>query len=266
MSRTIIVGDVHGCRDELDSLLDYVGFNPSDSLVLVGDLVVRGPDPRGTIALCRKLGAVAVRGNHEDRLLRYQRSLQLGDSRSDTLANGRLAIGTMTRKTAEELRAKDWEYIAQLPLWIDLARHDMRIVHAGLVPGVPIEAQDPRALMYIRSLRPSMNAHGLRATSSGADATDPEPAPPQAHEERGRESWAHSYHHGPHVVFGHNAQIAPEIAECATGIDTGAVYGGRLTAMVLREGEQVPPAKDRYSVLVSVPARRAYVTRSVRAA
>jgi hypothetical protein len=247
MGRTIIVGDVHGCREELESLLEYVGFGEKDALVMVGDLAVRGPDPHGTLALLRKLGARAVRGNHEDRLLRYRASLA---------TDQKMQIGSMTRKTVEALTTKDWEYLERLPLWLDLPEHDVRVVHAGVVPGIPIDEQDPRALMYIRSLAPSPKG------------------PPQAHEERGIQSWAHTYEGQPHIVFGHNAQIAPEIAEHATGIDTGAVYGGRLTAMVLRRassgdgerGEEVPPRAERESVLVSVPARRAYVTRSARAA
>src|SRR4051812_26914666 len=63
MGRTIFVGDVHGCRDELAALLDRTGFGRGDRLVMVGDLVVRGPDPRGTLALLREVGAVSVRGN-----------------------------------------------------------------------------------------------------------------------------------------------------------------------------------------------------------
>lgn len=250
MGRSIIVGDVHGCREELEELLAYVGFGEGDILVMVGDLAVRGPDPHGTLALLRKLGARAVRGNHEDRLLRYRASLT---------TDQKMQIGSMTRKAVDALTTKDWEYISSLPLWLDLPEHGVRVVHAGVVPGVPIEKQDPRALMYIRSLTPS--AKGPRH-------------PPEAHEERGIQSWAHEYQGPPHIVFGHNAQIAPEIAEHATGIDTGAVYGGRLTAMVLRRatsgggepGETVPPPAERESVLVSVPARRAYVTKAARAA
>jgi hypothetical protein len=271
MSRSIIVGDVHGCCDELEDLLAYVGFGRSDRLYFVGDLIVRGPKPRGTLALVRKLGGRAVRGNHEDRLLRWRRAETLqvgawavddeGSSKSAKKVSKKVAkkaarqvrrdlpglakgksVGPLTRKTADALRKKDWELIESFPLWIDLEEHDVRIVHAGVIPGYLITQQDPRVLMNIRSL--SRAGPGW---------------PVEASEERGQRSWAQSYEGPEHIVFGHNAKPTPEIARFATGIDTGAVYGGRLTAMVLREGEKVPPPEHRQSVLVSVPARKAYV-------
>ncbi|MFO0617473.1 MAG: metallophosphoesterase [Polyangiaceae bacterium] len=268
MGRSIIVGDVHGCCDELHDLLSYVGFGRSDRLYFVGDLIVRGPKPRATLALVRKLGARAVRGNHEDRLLRWRKAELLQDHGKkipkklakkvakqvkSQMAGGAMvgrgkSIGPLTRRTADALRKKDWELIESFPLWIDLEEHGVRIVHAGLIPGISIEHQDPRVLMNVRSL-----------TRAGPGW------PLEANEERGHRSWAHAYEGPEHVVYGHNAQPAPEIARFATGIDTGAVYGGRLTAMVLREGEPVPPAEHRASVLVSVPSRRAYVEGKVTA-
>ncbi|MBL8744710.1 MAG: serine/threonine protein phosphatase [Myxococcales bacterium] len=227
MARTVIVGDVHGCARELEDLLSYVGLSSSDKLFFVGDLVVRGPRPREVIALAREHGAVAVRGNHEDRLLRWKRSKG---------TDHEIRIGAVTRRAAEALKPRDWEYLEELPLWADLPSHETRIVHAGLMPGIPIEEQDPRTLMNIRTL----DRHH-------------EPS-----ELRGSISWAHHYAGPQHIVFGHNASVSPDIALHATGIDTGAVYGGRLTAMVLREGERPPPPEDRAKVLVSVPSRRVY--------
>ncbi len=226
VARTIIVGDLHGCLTELEDLLAYVGFGAGDRLVSVGDLVVRGPKPRGVLKLMRQLHARAVRGNHEDRLLRWRRSL---GTRQE------LVIGNLTRKTAVALRPRDWAYIEALPLWLDLPEHGVRVVHAGIIPGLPIEEQNPRTLLYVRTLGPRG-----------------EPM-----ETRGR-SWSQWYAGPDHIVFGHNAQLRPEIAPFATGLDTGAVYGGRLTAMVLRDGESPPPAEDRASVLISLPARRVY--------
>jgi len=229
MGRTVVVGDLHGCRYELEDLLAHIGFGAGDRLVSVGDLVVRGPDPAGTIDVLCKLGARAVRGNHEDRLLRYKeappRSLP--------------PLGALQRQVVRVMRKRHWEYIASLPLWIDLPEHGLRIVHAGVDPSLPIEQQSPRTLMYVRSIG-----------SKG-----------ELEERRGAVLWGERYEGPPHVVFGHNALERPQIHPHATGVDTGCVYGGRLTAMVLRAGERPPPPEDRASVLVSVPARRMYYPR-----
>jgi hypothetical protein len=230
MTRTVIVGDVHGCREELDLLLDHVGLDAGDQLIFVGDLVVRGPDPCGVIDLAMKLGARSVRGNHEDRLLRYHGS------------QGRMMVGALTRITAHALKRRHWEYLASLPLWLDLASHNVRIVHAGVVPGVAIEQQNPRTLMYVRTLDAGGMPHEQRE------------------EYRGRVLWGHRYEGAWHVAFGHNARQEPQIHRQATGLDTACVYGNKLTAMVLRAGEHPPPPSERHEVMVSVPARRAYVT------
>jgi hypothetical protein len=226
MARTILVGDIHGCRDELDRLLDHVGFVRGDRLVSVGDTIVRGPDPRGTLDVLRTASARAVRGNHEDRLIRAR-------SRGDE------ALGEATRATVKALRDRDWSWLTALPLWLDLPEHNVRVVHAGIAPGLPMDQQDPRALMYMRCIGPG-----------GAPI-----------ERRGEALWGAAYEGPIHVVFGHNALPEPQIHPAATGIDTGAVYGGALTAMVLREGERPPPAAERRDVLVSIPARRRYAER-----
>jgi len=228
MGRAVIVGDVHGCIRELEDLLSYVGLSADDQLFFVGDLVVRGPKPHEVVALARAHGAVAVRGNHEDRLLSWRRSKSTSHE---------MRIGAITRRAAEALKPRDWEYLEAMPLWADLPSHGVRIVHAGVRPGIEIDEQDPRTLMYVRTLDRHMDPSELR----------------------GSVGWAHHYAGPEHIVFGHNASVEPDIAPHATGIDTGAVYGGRLTAMVLREGERPPAPEDRKKVLVSVPSRRVYV-------
>jgi hypothetical protein len=225
MGRTVIVGDLHACRAELEALLSRVAFGAGDRLVMVGDLVVRGPDPRGALDLLAQLGARAVRGNHDDRLLRHR-----ADPRKHTHG--------VTRETAAQLEPRHWAQLAALPLWLDLPEHGVRVVHAGVLPGVPIELQEPRTLMYVRSLGPAG-----------------EPS-----EKRGEPLWGARYQGPPHLVFGHNAMEDVQLHEGATGLDTGAVYGNRLTAMVLPDGAAPPPLADRRAVLVSVPSRRRYAS------
>ena len=71
--RTLVIGDVHGCLDELRALLVRCSFDgASDRLVLLGDLLDRGPDPVGCVQFARELGAESVVGNHEETHLRFR--------------------------------------------------------------------------------------------------------------------------------------------------------------------------------------------------
>jgi hypothetical protein len=222
--RTIVVGDVHGCREEVEALLAAVRFAvQSDRLVFVGDLVARGPDPRGVLGLVEGYGARAVRGNHEARLLEGRRD--------PTRVSGEY------RRLAEALTADEWRTLENMPLWIDLPEHELRVVHAGVVPGKKIENTPADALLRIRAI----DAHG--------EWTDDKNAPTL---------WGTRYEGPPHVVFGHNALTEPQLHEWATGIDTGCVYGGRLTAVVLAAGEPMPRGRGALAKLTSVPAKHVY--------
>ncbi len=225
--RTIVVGDVHGCRDEVERLLDLVKFGSGDALYFLGDLLSRGPDPEGVLALVRRTGAKSIRGNHDDALLRWRADAPIKGSQ---------------KRIAEHLDDADWDLLESLPLSIDIDEHGVRLVHAGVVPGVPIEAQPLDALLSMRYLGPNN-----------------EPI-----EKGGTVLWGTRYVGPPHVVFGHNAQLEPQIHAWATGIDTGAVYGEKLTAMVLEKGQPVPPADRRLDVLFSVPASARYFTPPAR--
>jgi hypothetical protein len=222
--RTLIVGDVHGCRAELEALLAAVGFVPqADRLVFVGDVVVRGPDPRGTLAVARRLGATIVRGNHEQRLL----SGRAGTAR----------LGPEHQKVADALSAEEWRVLEATPLWLDLPAHDLRVVHAGVIPGLEPKRTPPEALTKMRTL----DSHGR-----WSDDRD------------GGVLWGTKYTGPPHVVFGHNAGDEPQFHPWATGIDTGCVYGRRLTGMLLEAGQSVPRGEAARARLVSVPSRKSY--------
>jgi hypothetical protein len=231
--RTILVGDVHGCAAELDALLDTVAFATGDRLVFVGDLVARGPDSLGVLDVARRTGALVVRGNHEQRLLDWK------DARERAL-RGELVdeppIGKMHRDVAHALRPVDWSLLMSSPLWVDLSDHELRVVHAGIDPALPFERQGPDTLLRVRTVAARGGARGER-----------------------QELWGMHYTGPPHIVFGHNAAPGLQLHPWATGLDTGCVYGGRLTAMVLGAGERVPVSvEERRRMLVSQPARRVW--------
>jgi hypothetical protein len=216
--QTLIVGDVHGCREELEDLLAASGWEPDDQLVLVGDLVAKGPDSRGVIRLLRKLGARAVRGNHDEHCLKWWYAERAGEPPP--------ALRAAHQQVADTLEEEDWEWLSDLPLWIELPEHEALVVHAGLVPALPLEEQAPHDLMNMRSI-----------LADGSASRSYEEGTPWA------ELWP-----GPRlVVFGHDAVRGLQKRSHALGIDTGCVYGGWLTGLWL-------PARD----LVSVPARDIY--------
>jgi len=223
MGRTVIIGDVHGCTGELEELLEKVHFAENDALVFVGDLVARGPDSTGAIALARRLRARVTRGNHEEKLLAWR-------SRGKPL-------GPEHARIAKMLSTEDWQMLEAMPLWIDLHEHGIRVVHAGIVPGLGIEGTPPEAMLKMRT---------LDNRGRWSDASDAGPL------------WGARYEGMPHVVFGHNAQANPQLHAWATGIDTACVYGGRLTALVLEEGEPMARGDAARGLLKSVPALRAY--------
>ena len=224
---TVIVGDIHGCSRELSELLERVGPCSGDRVAFVGDLVARGPDPIGVLKLLRQVGATGVRGNHEERLLSARSARRRGE-------NGP-RLGASHAAVFEALRDEDWELLENLPLKLDLEEHALRVVHAGIVPGVPWEAQDPRLVTHLRSI--------------GDDGTP---------SDRHGTPWGARYRGPPHIVFGHNARRDVQLHPDATGLDTGCVYGGALTALVLPAGSEVPPVDARRDALVQVKAYAAY--------
>lgn len=217
-ARYVFIGDVHGCLDELEALLRKLQIGSGDQLVFVGDLVAKGPDSAGVVALAREYESLCVRGNHDEAVLRIRRARQ---------NHGVPQRAKKTHlKVAETLSQADWRWLEQLPLFLRLPALNTVVVHAGVVPGRPLEQQHPEDLMSMRTLR--ADGHASPRLEDGT-------------------LWAKSYAGPEQVVFGHDAISGLQREPFATGIDTGCVYGRTLTALVQPGGE-----------LVSVRARRAY--------
>jgi hypothetical protein len=229
MSRTIIVGDVHGCVDELGRLLDALAPGAADRVLFVGDLVARGPDTLGVLALYREVKGQSVLGNHESKLLSAHRARREGAKRP--------RLSSLHYALSYRLADADWDVLEHLPLTLPLPEHGACLVHAGVQPELELAAQDAWTLTHIRSIDP----HGKASARP-----DFEP-------------WAARYAGEPHIVFGHNSRLGLQLRASATGLDTGCVYGGRLTALVLGLGEHVPSdPEQRRDLMRSVPAARVY--------
>lgn len=142
MKRTLYIGDVHGCADELERIIDAFGFvRENDTLYQTGDIINKGPDMWRAMQMVLKLGILTVRGNHEEHLIRMMDSPEK----------------TWTEKQKKRFRAlplEQWEFIRDTvknwPLWRDTP-HAL-LVHAGLEPGkARLEDMSPEVLLSIRN-------------------------------------------------------------------------------------------------------------------
>lgn len=222
--RTIVVGDVHGCFDELKELLVKCSYNKHNcTLIFVGDLVNKGPYSVETIRFARKEGAYCVRGNHDDSMLAH--ALKFKNSCSYELPKWYEYI--------KDLTDEDLEWVNELPYTISIPSLNAVVVHAGLVPGIHLEEQKPGDMCYMRNLLSSDN--GFVASAKGSEGS----------------SWASmwSTHDKSNVTvfFGHDAKRELQMFDRAVGLDTGCCYGKKLTAYVLPDNQ-----------LVSVPAKKVY--------
>lgn len=226
MRRTLVIGDVHGCSAELQDLLDACAYAEGDRIVFVGDLVAKGPDSRGVLAMMRKLEAQSVRGNHDQAVLRWQ----------DPAARAQVPDrGPHHLRLARELSEEDWAQLQSLPLWLHLPDLGVLVVHGGVVPGVPLEDHDPELIMNMRTLRP--DGTGSRRPEDGV-------------------LWGSVWPGPERVIFGHHATAGLQLHPHALGLDSGCVYGHGLTAVILPEDRIVTvPSREAYVPIDGAPRR-----------
>jgi hypothetical protein len=216
--RVIAIGDVHGCIDELQDLLRECDYRPGDLVVFLGDLVSKGPDSAAVVQMAREIGAIGVRGNHDFETLRWHQAIKSGVYRPFAFSEH--------FHIAKKLSNADMKWMYSLPWYISSPDLGALFVHAGFVSGIRLSKQNPRLMMNMRSILPDGTV-----TSKFFNNWP----------------WARLWDGPQTVLFGHDADRGLQRYEHAIGLDTGCVYGGRLTACILPEKR-----------LVSVSARKSY--------
>lgn len=206
MNKMFAIGDIHGCLDQLRRLIRDIPADPAgDTMVFIGDYIDRGRESRGVVDYVLGLrGAyaklVCLCGNHESMLLNYlegvEEELYLQNGGGATLRAYGISLSDSPRVRKEKIPAEHMSFFESLLPYYETDQY--LFVHAGLRPGIPLARQSVQDMQWIR----------------------------QAFIDSG-------YDFGKRVVFGHTHFSAPLVAENKIGIDTGAVYGGRLTCAEL---------------------------------
>ena len=209
MARTIFIGDVHGCIDELDLLIEKLKVTPSDRVILLGDLINRGPDSLSVLRYVYNRGFECLMGNHD-----YEYFLHF-----DSILGEHDFYRELHSNLSRDIH--DW-YIA-LPFY--LKSRKFIAVHAGLAPGKKLQETDPHILMNIRT----WDGQGLDLRCVDAPA------------------WHLLYKGSIPVFYGHWAKQGLHRTPNTYGLDTGCVYGGKLSSYILEEKQ-----------VVQVRAKRAY--------
>ncbi len=237
-----IVGDVHGCYDELLALLGQLGYQvqrqegpsgeptyaahspPGRKLIFVGDLIDRGPRSVDVLRLVMALAvqglALVVTGNHDDKLRRYLegRDVKVGHGLAQTLAE--------LEQEPLAFHERVLAFLSELPGHYLLDGGHLCVAHAGLREDLQgRESRRVRAFSLYGETTGEVDEHGLPI----------------------RGDWGRAYTGRALVIHGHTPVARPEWLNRTINIDTGCVFGGRLTALRYPEKE-----------LVSVPARRVY--------
>lgn len=249
--RTLIIGDVHGCRIELQALLERLSPSSDDRFVFLGDLIDRGPEPEATVALVRELSArlpvVVLRGNHEHKHLRFLRHAgERGANPVKLDENQRVVHGQVSREA--------WLWLAAQVKLFHRVDAGLLAVHAGVLPSVRQWPADEAELeQWPAQRRKSLETSVLYARDIDA----------QGHflsvgkQVAGQRFWGEAYDgRFGHVVHGHSATDGQLRRHAfSTGIDTGCVYGFSLTAAVWHGPVPAPRPPDE---LVQVPATQAW--------
>ncbi|WP_406631113.1 polynucleotide kinase-phosphatase [Amycolatopsis sp. WGS_07] len=242
-----IVGDIHGCRAELEALLTQLGYvlerddqgraigaqHPERRAVFVGDLVDRGPDTPGVLRLVmgmvRTGNAFCVTGNHEHKLLRALRG------RNVQVTHGLAESLEQLAAEPAEFRAAAQEFMDGLISHYVLDGGRLVVAHAGIT-----ERFQGRASGRVRSFC-------MYGQSTGE--TDEFGLPV-------RYPWANEYRGRAMVVYGHTPVPSPEWVNNTLCLDTGCVFGGTLTALRYPEKEivSVPAAEVYYEPAKPFPA------------
>ncbi|KAL3471008.1 Metallo-dependent phosphatase-like protein [Aspergillus californicus] len=240
--RLIVIGDVHGCKTELERLLGEVSFNATrDHIIFTGDLIEKGPDSLGVVDLARDYNASCVRGNHEDRVLVLRHDMAEANITDDSM-DAAHATNTKSAQLARALNEDQANWLDACPVILNVGQitnmGQVVVVHGGLVPGVDLEKQDPYSVMNMLTI--DLPTH---VPSSSRDWGTKWTKLFNKHQAFSLDAKSAVMT----VIYGHDAKSGLSLKEYTKGLDSGCVKGGKLTALVISDGGEQKTVQVRCS-------------------
>lgn len=141
------------------ALLEKVSFSKKDGdhLIFAGDMINKGPDSAGVLDLALEFSASCVRGNHEDRILLSRRQMVESNTLSQADDSDDFSKKELReRELARSLSEEQVQWLQKCPVILKVGlipgMGEVVVVHAGIVPGVDLEKQDPSTVMNMRTI------------------------------------------------------------------------------------------------------------------
>lgn len=253
------------------SKIEYDKHN--DHIILAGDIISKGPSSHETVDLAISMSASCVRGNHEDRVLLARQSLHSSTLTHQHQSNKQSTENEILRRAAPppadaagkskkkknnkegpdnsdrySLADKDLArslskhqitYLASCPVILNLGPiltlGNVQVVHAGLVPGIPLHRQDPMSVMYMRTI--DLDTHIPSQLHEGVPWYKLWERYQDAKMKKKKKKGGRKEEEPGTVIYGHDSRRGLQLRRWTKGLDTGCVKGGRLTALIIQGGD-----------------------------
>lgn len=234
-----IVGDIHGCYEELLNLISKLGYQQHKNgfthpqgrkLAFVGDATDRGPKSLAVLELLFKMQdadeLIYCPGNHCNKLYRFLKGhkVQITHGLETTVEE----FNQLSKGKRKQFQERYITFYESLPLYQQLDNNQLTIAHAGI-----------REDMIGKPISKSVRTFVLYGDISGESHPDGRPI---------RRDWAKHYKGSSLVVYGHTPTKEPRFKNRTVNIDTGCVFGGKLSALRYPELD-----------IVSVPSKQPYI-------
>jgi hypothetical protein len=220
----VIYGDIHGCLEELEELRKLIPKNSIE--ISVGDILDKGPYPVEALRYVRKNKIFTIMGNHEYKHIRkyWGRNVKLDEDQE---------------RVYPKLKKEDFEFIEKMPFFLKLNR--LTILHAGITNKIRLNNPPLNIMTLLLFIRDVDLNHKFL---------------PLNHNNKNARYWADVYDgHEGFIVYGHNPFLEVKKNRFSAGIDTGCVYGNKLTAIIIPN-----TLKPWEYEIIQVKAKKQYAT------